>query len=541
MLSIIIPSIRVERWTNVINSIERGCKKYDYEIIFVGPYHNDIINKYKNIKYIRDFGSPNRCQQIGLIMSENKYVTWGSDDCLYKEDYIDKCMDEIIEKNALYLTTGYMECGNTAVKDFTIKSCYKSGKHVDPNWLIFNVAFIKRDIIDEFNFDTQFEVTCIGHTDLACRVQKKYPGRGVLLIGDIMQCEHMPGISGDHKPVHDAQTFSDEALLFAKYDKDPEYSHEKTDSWIEDDKEVGKIIHLREIEKVITWDNWKTSDRIWERRFGGKQQIKFDLGIVVPSIRSEFIGRLYDSVLGSTSGLRIKFIVVGNYKPDIECTYLYSLASPNHCVQQGIVEETSDCEFITWSTDDAVYFPNALANLILDMRHAASTRGYNPNIVGDNDSFGIVKYTEDGPPGYPSGKDDIYYLAITHDDLKKLPGIKPFYNIAPVAVYKRDHFIGLGGLDCRYEHINLSTHDLVFRAQECGLTAIYSKDIIMHCDSNSASEDHRPLDVAHFQNDYPIFSEKYQSQLTASQIKIDINNYKLQPSIWRRFNVITTD
>jgi hypothetical protein len=315
MLSIIIPSIRVEKWANVISSIEKGCKKYDYEIIFVGPYYNSIIESYQNIKYIRDFGSPNRCQQIGLIMAENKYVTWGSDDCLYEENVIDQCLDELINKDLLYLTTGYMEGGSTAVSNYSVQSCYRSGKHVDPKWVIFNVAFVRRDILDEFNFDTQFEVTCIGHTDLACRVQKKYPGRGVLLIANIMQCEHMPGISGDHKPVHDAQTFSDEALLFAKYDKDPEYSHEKTDTWVEDDKEVGKIIHLREIEKVVSWDHWKSSDKIWKRRFVLEKEIKFDLGIIVPSIRSESIRRLYDSVAGATKGLRVKFILVENYKP----------------------------------------------------------------------------------------------------------------------------------------------------------------------------------------------------------------------------------
>lgn len=528
MLSIIIPSIRVEKWGSVIDSVKKACKKHDYEIIFVGPYYNNIIDDHENIKFVRDFGSPNRCQQIGLLMSEGKYVTWGSDDCLYSEDVIDDCLYELINKDLLYLVAGYMEGGDTAVNNYSIQSCYKSGKYVDPNWVIFNVAFIRRDILDEFNFDTQFEVTCIGHTDLACRVQKKYSGRGALLIANIMQCEHMPGISGDHKPVHDAQTFSDEALLFAKYDKDPEYSHEKTDTWIENDKDVGKILHLREIEKLIAWDGWKTSDRIWKRRFSDNRQIKFDLGIVVPSIRPESIRRLYDSVAGATKGLRVKFIVVGNYRPDFECTYLNSLASPNHCVQQCIVELAGDCEYVKWSTDDAVYFEDALSELVLSLKETSS-------------SFGVVKYTEDGPPGDPSGKDDIYYTAVTHDDLRKLPGVKPQYKIAPVSVYKRQHFIALGGLDCQYEHINLSTHDLAFRAQECGLVPIISSRVIMHCDSDSASEDHRPLDVAHFQNDYPIFSGKYQNVLSAGQIKIDVNNYKSQPSIWRRFNAITTN
>ena len=249
--------------------------------------------------------------------------------------------------------------------------------------------------------------------------------------------------------------------------------------------------------------------------------IQFDLGIIVPSIRPHSIRRLYDSVAAATNGLRVKFIVVGNYTPDFECTHLMSLASPNMCVHQGIVELADDCEYIKWSTDDAVYFPNALNELISDMR------GHN--------SFGVVKYTEEGPPNNITGKDDVYYTAVTHDDLRRLPGVKPSYRIAPVSVYKREDFMSLGGLDCRYEHINLSTHDLAFRAQEFGISPVISRNVEMHCDSNSSDVEHRPLDIAHFHNDYPIFANKYVRSLKEEDIIIDIFNYTLYPLVWRRF------
>lgn len=248
---------------------------------------------------------------------------------------------------------------------------------------------------------------------------------------------------------------------------------------------------------------------------------RFDLGIIVPSIRPMSIRRLYDSVALAAKNITVKFIVVGNYTPDFECTHLMSLASPNRCVHQGIVELADDCEYVKWSTDDAVYFPDTLDELISDM--------------SDHDSFGVVKYTEEGPPGSPSGKDDIYYTAVTHDDLRRLPGVKPSYKIAPVSVYKREDFISLGGLDCRYEHINLSTHDLAFRAQEYGLTPIISRNVVMHCDSNSSDVEHRPLDIAHFHNDYPIFANKYMSPLSEDSIVISIVNYTSCPSVWRRF------
>ena len=104
-----------------------------------------------------------------------------------------------------------------------------------------------------------------------------------------------------------------------------------------------------------------------------------------------------------------------------------------------------------------------------------------------------------------------------------------------MAIYKRSDFIELGGLNCQYEHINLSTHDLAFRAQENGLVPYISNDVVMHCDSNSSDEEHRPLDIGHSQNDYPIFAKQYENLISTDKIKIDPNNYKNHPNVWRRF------
>lgn len=252
-----------------------------------------------------------------------------------------------------------------------------------------------------------------------------------------------------------------------------------------------------------------------------------DLAIIVPSIRDYKINRLYDSVSNSIGSFSFKFIVCGPYdatKYIPSCTWLNSQASPNKCVQQAVNELADECNLIKWSTDDAVYFENTLNEIIEDMYN-------NPN------NFGICKYSEEGPPGYPSGKDDIYYHAKTHGDMKQLIGIKDEYKIAPVSMYYRDDFIKLGGLDCAYEHINMSTHDLCFRAQESGMGAIFSRSVIMHCDSDNRQPEHRPLDVAHHHNDYPIFYRKYSqsSPLNPDNLVIDIQNYKNFEDTWRRF------
>lgn len=251
-----------------------------------------------------------------------------------------------------------------------------------------------------------------------------------------------------------------------------------------------------------------------------------DLAIIVPSIRSYNIERLYTSIPKSIGRYTFKFIVCGPYdaKKYIDCIHMYSQASPNKCVQKAVSELTDDCNLVKWSTDDAIYFENSLEEIITDL-------------YDNKNHFGICKYSEEGPPGWPSGKDDIYYYAKTHKDMQGLIGIKDHYCIAPVGLYYRSDFIELGGLECCYEHINMSTHDLAFRAQEYGIKPIFSRSVIMHCDSDNRQKEHIPLDIAHRNNDYPIFMNKYKNidALNQDNLKIDIKNYLQYEDIWRRF------
>lgn len=243
-LTIVVPSIRIEYWDDWIEAVHNSCKEHSFEIIFIGPSYNACIEKYKNIKYVRDFGHPNRCQQIGLLLAEGEIVTFGSDDCLYKEGAIDKCLDIYYKNDIDFLTTGYNEGGNVAVNNFSVRRCYGSGKNVNNNWVIFNSVFIGRDTIEKYSLDTSFAVTCIGHTDLACRVQATEGIKGAVLNENIMECSHMPGKTGDHGPVCDSQTLVDGPNFFTKYNSD-EFP-----------------------ELFIKWNCWKNdSIPVWKDRF----------------------------------------------------------------------------------------------------------------------------------------------------------------------------------------------------------------------------------------------------------------------------------
>lgn len=242
-LSIVIPSIRTYNWYELLSSIKSSCKNYSYEVIFVGPEkaEEQLPN---NVKFIRDFGSPNRCQQLGMIMSEGTVVTWGSDDCMYTPNSIDKCLKPILDdKTHQVVITNYTEAGSQAVENFNINKCYPKCKNVRDEWVIFNTAFMLGGVFDySGGFDCSFDVTCVGHADLAARVQALGWVPEVLNI-NLLSCSHMPNTTGDHAPVHYAQLTKDIPNYLTKWNNDfpPQYRIDK--------------------------DNWKSSETVWSRRW----------------------------------------------------------------------------------------------------------------------------------------------------------------------------------------------------------------------------------------------------------------------------------
>ena len=242
-LSIIIPTIRTPNWPFLLDSIEGACTR-SHEIILVGPYYDNCIQNKRHIKYVRDFGSPNRCQQIGMLLAEGDVITWGSDDCMYRPGSIDKCLDTLGEQNAV-LVTNYDEGGACAVDNFSLNHCYAKCESVKDEWVIFNAAFMPRLLFESIGgFDCEFDVTCVGHADLAARCQAA--GYKVIVSEiNLLDCSHMPGTSGDHAPIH-----------YAQIQKDiPAYSQKFNSS------EFPKI--------NIDINNWKNQPSQWRDRFNG--------------------------------------------------------------------------------------------------------------------------------------------------------------------------------------------------------------------------------------------------------------------------------
>ena len=157
-LSIIIPSIRVERLPKLYESIIQSTKR-SFEVVIVGPYDvPESIRSNKNIKYVRDFGSPMRASNIAAELCEGKVITWGSDDSLYLDHGIDDAMDLLFsmgndEKNTVIAKyyEGINYSGTDAHGDDYYKLCnaYPRSPHIPVDWWIFNVAFMHRTFFEK--------------------------------------------------------------------------------------------------------------------------------------------------------------------------------------------------------------------------------------------------------------------------------------------------------------------------------------------------------------------------------------------------------
>jgi len=244
------------------------------------------------------------------------------------------------------------------------------------------------------------------------------------------------------------------------------------------------------------------------------------LSIILPSIRIQNIPRLINSINLSCKQYDWELIVIGPYKPEIECKYIYSLACPNKCVQLGVLEAVG--KYMMWSSDDGIYTENSIDECITLF-----------DTLSEKDGI-IIRYCE-GRNFSGNCPDDSYWIGWTHDD-QRLPGVDPNWKIAPVGMYNTKTFIELGGLDCKFEHINMSTHDLAYRIQKNGGNLYKSPSLVLSCDWSAghlSESEHVPIHNAHFENDAPYFKQLYQSK--NNTIKIDYNNYKNVPDIWRRF------
>ena len=263
-LSVILPGIRKGHWSFFYDRLKMslGCS---FELIIVSPYDlpEDLRDR-EDIKFVKDFGSAARCQQIGLYHATGELVTWCADDCVFFKDrlgelvhfyelnrksYRDIAIFKYFEgkcgANGLKHTSGKTEMSTWNYYRLKNACPWLAGSSIPGDYWILNSGILDTRYAKELGgWDAQFECTFAAHVDLAIRTQND-GARYMLFEQPLLHCTHTPGPSGDHGPVHYGQILHDEPLLREIY--------------------FNKASAGR---TNISLENWKDSPEVWTRRFG---------------------------------------------------------------------------------------------------------------------------------------------------------------------------------------------------------------------------------------------------------------------------------
>ena len=254
-ISVLIPSIRPRLLQGVYNSLEKSCNGISFELVIISPYAlPESLSEKTNIIYIKDFGTPIRGRQMGLIAATGDYICYAADDVVFCENSLKEAYETLKGKDYKTLVVGkYMEgeVDNPAMQadsywylathDF-LRPTIPADKQ---GYFLINTGLISRELMLEVGgFDCSFEACAMACCDLSVRLQN-YGATCLLQNNAIFHATHLPGERGDHKPINDGQTQHDMPKFL--------------------------VMYLNNFNRtLIQLDNWRDASDHWVRRFGAK-------------------------------------------------------------------------------------------------------------------------------------------------------------------------------------------------------------------------------------------------------------------------------
>ena len=252
-LSILVPGIRPHNWNELYESTKLACTKYDYEIVFIGPFcPPEGLLENENVKYIKDYASVPVCIQKASLECDGQLVFHTVDDGTLEKHSVDMAIDyynkHCCEKDVINMRykEGQGKNGNSLPLSY-----WKAWTHgdlrmrgIDPGWSISLQPMVSlQHFKDLGGFDCRFEYSNHCHHDLIFRIQMD---GGRIINSPIEACnaDHYPGTSGDHEPICRAQHQYDDPKFFELYGS------------------------RKPMERIrIDYDNWKSCPQVWKIRF----------------------------------------------------------------------------------------------------------------------------------------------------------------------------------------------------------------------------------------------------------------------------------
>jgi hypothetical protein len=225
-ISIIVPAIRTHLWERLYNSLELSLPSHSWELLIGSPFDlPDSLAEKENIVYLKTYDRVGVVIQKLSLLASGDLVAHGVDDAIYVSGALSRACDFCHETCDSHDVVGltYVENTNnmTSADKWAVKNLpeFRDLKYVDVNWSVCVQPLMSLDYFKFLGgFDCRFLYSNHSHIDLSFRACKaggsiKFPPFTV------SYADHMPERSGDHGPIHDAQTLIDEPAFNQLWNK----------------------------------------------------------------------------------------------------------------------------------------------------------------------------------------------------------------------------------------------------------------------------------------------------------------------------------
>jgi len=255
-LSVFMPTIRVHLLDEWYSSLEESCNNHDFEVVMCGPFNppENIIKK-NNVKFIKDYGSPTRSAQIAALNCSGDYLYHVVDDIIFEPNKISSELDMVDENTIISMRyrEGKSHTGRELPHHYWMAGSSYNYPTISPQWLNCVHFIMPKSLFIEYGgFDCNYEYLNHATHDLLFRIQSSKDIKCILSKNTVCSADWMPDITGDHAPIHYAQTEHDAQLFFS--------------SWY-NSKPITKI----------DINNFINQPEIWKRRFCGDESGYEDL------------------------------------------------------------------------------------------------------------------------------------------------------------------------------------------------------------------------------------------------------------------------
>lgn len=260
-----------------------------------------------------------------------------------------------------------------------------------------------------------------------------------------------------------------------------------------------------------------------------------DLTITFPSIRLSNLPKVCNAIKMACSKHTFEIIIASPYNqpPGLEqynIKWIKTYAAPTICWQMASI--LSNSEFLVDGSDDALFQEGVLDEAI-DAYKASNLGQYDLISLHlkegtlDPESLELLPNADTSPL-----RPEFFMVAYNPPFYKAC--IPREWKLSLNFLVKTKTFLDMGGFETKFQYINHSLHDYVFRIQSLGGQIYdFGRPALMVSHLPDESGDHGPVHRAQKGHDTDKFNEIYDNLTRVSdRAFLDINAWKNEPQWW---------